>query len=165
MRITNAFCGVEQTFVQTYEFVGKSITCYDNPMHAKEEVEDFYDNDDGSIAGYVVEVSIKGELFNVFDPTHRKALLSALPSKLEHRGYIITKEIYVLHLMGMWVKDYEELENTFVLEDTGKFFYNDLLLEFIEEAGFNGYVAKYENCSEYVVFYPNINLEILDISI
>lgn len=164
MSTINAFCVVEQDFVQTYKFSDKWITCYDNPQNAREELEEFSD-DETNFRGYIAEVAIEGNLFNIFDLAHRKILFNALPSKLNHNGYITPKEIYMLHLMGMWNKDSAEIQNIFALEDTEKFFYNEIMLDFVEDYGYCGYVAKYENFSVYVVLNPNSNLSVINISL
>jgi len=160
-----AYCGVEPEFVNSYNFEMDRITCFDNPEHAREDIDDFLLDGDETFAGYVAQVSIVGKLFNIFDSVHRKQFLSALPPKLAHRNYIIPKEVYVLHLMSAWYSDTNDIKFAMELDYPEKYFWNEITFEFLEEHAFDGFVVKNEECSSYVVFNPNKNLKFLDITI
>lgn len=156
-----AYTSIEQIVVGDYKFNCDEYHFYDNEITAREEIEDFKEDDEFT---YVAKVEIKTELFNIYNPIHRKQFLTILPKQVEYRDAIVNKEVLVLFLMGLWIKDDKSI---FAEENisTNEVFDEIDVKYYIKELGFNGYISKIDHLSQYTVFYPDKYVEIIKLDI
>ena len=161
MKNTIAYTSIEQVVVGDYKFNCEEYHFYDNEETAREEIEDFKEDNEFT---YVAKVKIKTELFNIYNPIHRRQLLSIMPKYVGYRDVKINKEVLVLFLMGQWIKDDYSLD---VEENvsTNELFNEANVKFFIKELGFNGYISMIDHLSQYTVFFPDNHVEIIRLSI
>ena len=155
-----AYTSIEQIVVGDYKFNCEEYNFYDNPITAKEEIEDFKEDNEFF---YIAKVEIKDKLFNIYNPIHRKELLSILPKYVDYHNAKYNKEVLILSLMGKWFKD----DDTVSFEEnisTNELFNEGNLKRYIKDLGFNGYVSMIDNLSQYTVFNPDKYVEILKLS-
>jgi hypothetical protein len=155
-----AYTSIEQIVVGDYKFNCEEYNFYDNPITAKEEIEDFKEDNEFF---YIAKVEIKDKLFNIHNPIHRKELLSILPKYVDYHYTKYNKEVLILSLMGKWIKD----DDTVPFEEnisTNELFNEGNLKRYIKYLGFNGYISMIDNLSQYTVFNPDKYVEILKLS-
>jgi len=156
-----AYTSIEQIVVGDYRFNCEEYNFYDNPITAREEIEDFKEDEEFF---YVAKVEIKDNLFNIYNPIHRKELLSVLPKYVDYHNNKYHKELLVLSLIGKWIKDYKDLD---IQENisTNEMFNEGNLKFYIKDLGFNGYISMIEQLSQYTVFNPDNYVEIIKLSL
>jgi hypothetical protein len=161
MKKTIAYTSIEQIVVGDYKFNCDEYHFYDNEITAREEIEDFKEDDEFT---YVAKVEINTELFNIYNPIHRRQLLGIMPKYVGYRDVKINKEVLVLFLMGLWIKDDKSI---FAEENisTNELFDEANVKFFIKELGFNGYISKIDHLSQYTVFFPDNYVQIIRLSI
>ena len=156
-----AYTSIEQIVVGDYKFNCEEYNFYDNPITAKEEIEDFKEDNEFF---YIAKVEIKDNLFNIYNPIHRKELLSILPKYVDYHYTKYNKEVLILSLMGKWIKD----DDTVPFEEnisTNELFNEGNLKRYIKDLDFNGYISMIDNLSQYTVFNPDKYVEILKLSL
>jgi hypothetical protein len=161
MKNTIAYTSIEQIVVGDYKFNCDEYHFYDNEITAREEIEDFKEDNEFT---YVAKVEIKTELFNIYNPIHRRQLLGIMPKYVGYRHMKVNKEVLVLSLMGQWTRDDYSLD----VEDnysTNELFDEANVKFFIKELGFNGYISMIDQLSQYTVFFPDNHVQIIRLSI
>ena len=156
-----AYTSIEQIVVGDYKFNCEEYNFYDNPITAKEEIEDFKEDNEFF---YIAKVEIKDNLFNIYNPIHRKELLTILPKYVDYHYTKYNKEVLILSLMGKWFKDDDSVpfeENI----STNELFNEKNIKHYIKDLGFNGYISMIDNLSQYTVFNPDKYVEILKLSL
>ena len=161
MKNTIAYTSIEQIVVGDYKFNCEEYNFFDNEVTAREDIEDFKEENELT---YVAKVEIKTELFNIYNPIHRKELLSVLPKYVSYNNTDIHKEVLILFLMGQWTRDDYSID---VQENisTNELFNCSLLKNLIKYLGYNGYISMIDQLTQYTVFNPDKYVEIIKLSL
>lgn len=154
-----AYTSIEQIVVEDYKFNCEEYNFFDNEVTAREDIEDFKEDNELT---YVAKVKIKDNLFNIYNPIHRKQLLSILPKYVDYHNTKYNKEVLILSLMGKWIKDDYSLD---IQENisTNDFFNEKNIKSYIKDLDFNGYISMFDNLSQYTVFNPDNYVEIIQL--
>jgi hypothetical protein len=153
-----AYGAIEQDFIGDHKFNIDEYQFFSSREDAKESVEDYIDEE----IFYLMEVEITGNLFDIYNPTHRSILLKHLPSKVSLKSQKMHKELFVMFLMGLWNKDYSSLDDEEM--KTTEDFFDDVEFKFtLRDLGFDGFIAMKDSLATYTVFKPDTNVEILRI--
>lgn len=161
MKKTIAYTSIEQIVVGDYKFNCEEYNFFDNEVTAREDIEDFKEDNEFT---YVAKVEIKTELFNIYNPIHRKQLLSVLPKYVSYNNTDIHKEVLILFLMGQWTRDDYSID---VQENisTNELFNCSLLKNLIKYLGYNGYISMIDRLTQYTVFNPDKYVQIIKLSL
>jgi hypothetical protein len=161
MKNTIAYTSIEQIVVGDYKFNCEEYNFFDNEVTAREDIEDFKEDNEFT---YVAKVEIKTELFNIYNPIHRKQLLSVLPKYVSYNNTDIHKEVLILFLMGQWTRDDYSID---VQENisTNELFNCSLLKNLIKYLGYNGYISMIDQLTQYTVFNPDKYVQIIKLSL
>ena len=155
-----AYTSIEQIVVGDYRFNCNEYNFFDNEVTAREDIEDFKEDNELT---YVAKVEIINKLFNIYNPIHRRQLLSTLPVLVEINNKEIHREVLVLSLMGNINKDDYTLVSNEDDNSTFELFDNSQLKDIIKYLGFNGYVSMIDGLSQYTVFNPDKYVKILNL--
>jgi hypothetical protein len=149
-KFLKAYAAVEHEFTDDYLFQRNECAFFDNVESAREDIELFKEENELS---YIVEVSIKNNLFNIYCLEHRSRFYNALPKTINIDKSNINKDSLICFLMGDLNRDYSEIE---VDTDTD-YLFSLPIKNIIKDLGYNGFIARFEELSKYVVFEPDEN--------
>lgn len=152
-----AYTMVENEFADDYLFHKDEWHFFDNQESAREDIEDFVEQE----LIYMVEVSIRNNLFNIYNTKHRSLLYNSLSSKINVGKVNFKKDSLICLMMGVINRDEDTLET---IESTSDFF-SLPVKNLIKSLGFNGFISMHENLSKYTVFNPDNHIEIKRITL
>jgi len=161
-----AYYGADRDFVDTYSFANDEVVLFPDKVGARESIIDKISGEYDSHGYYIVQVEIKGFLFNPFNRTHLSQLYNKLPKKFKHSLLGDTnKDIIIACLKANWGDDDNNTEASLENSDNVLYFEDETIKTILKHLGYNGIIMMEDNLGLYLVFKPNDNTEVINISL